>query len=122
MIRQLLPDWQELVYHMTFMAYIPCIWLLLVKAVDRYSAGVSRRQGMITLRYSRLFTLHTVVVPEDKVVVCQLRQTLLQKWAGSCDLRLYTYNEYRVSHRVCNLPLAQAKALLDGISINTKDD
>lgn len=118
----LLPGWQELIYHMTFMAYIPCIWLLLVKMVDRYSAGISRRDGMITLRYSRRFTLHTVVVPEDKVVVCQLRQTLLQKRVGACDLRMYTYNESRVSHRICNLPLEQAKALLDGTPMNTKDD
>ena len=61
-------------------------------------------------------------MPEDKVVVCQLRQTLLQKRVGACDLRMYTYNESRVSHRICNLPLEQAKALLDGTPMNTKDD
>lgn len=121
-LQHLFPHWQELIYHMTVMAYIPCIWLLLVKTVDRYSAGLSRRNGMITLRYSRLFTLHTVVVPEDKVVVWRLRQTLWQKLSGRCDLWLYTYNEYRMPHRVCNLPLAQTKALLDGTLKNTKDE
>lgn len=118
----LLPDWQELVYHLTFMAYIPCIWLLLVKVVDRYSAGISCRNGMLTLRYSRRFTLHTLIVPQEKVVSWQLRQTPFQRRSNACDLLLYTYNEYRVSHRVRNLPLAEVQIMMNRFLENKKDD
>ncbi len=115
-----LPGWRELVYHMTVMAYIPLLWLLAVKIIDRYTAGVSHRRGMLTLHYSRHFTLHTVVIPDDKVVVWQLRQSLWQKYKATCDLRVYTYNEYRVPHRVRGLPLEAALQLMN--TIVTKDD
>ncbi len=109
------PQWQDLIGHLTFMAYLPFLWLLAVKAVDRYTAGVSYASDSFTLRYSRHFTLHTVVLPREKLVMYQLRQSIFQRYGGKCDLRLYTYNEYRLPHSVRNLPLEEVRDLLNHI-------
>ncbi len=112
----LLPHWQDLIGHLTFMAYLPFLWLLAVKAVDRYTAGVSYENGFFTLRYSRRFTLHTVLLPRDKLVMYQLRQSPFQRRSGKCDLRLYTYNEYRLPHRIRSLRLEEARSFLNTVS------
>ncbi|MBQ5840822.1 MAG: PH domain-containing protein [Clostridia bacterium] len=119
--RALLPDWGELIGYLTFMAYMPCLWLLAVRVIDRYTAGVSRRKGVITLRYARLFTLHTVAVPEDKLVALRFRQSPFQRRGGRCTLLVYTYHESRQPHRVLNLPLEKAMELLAFPLQNAKD-
>lgn len=110
------PQWQELIYYLTTMAYIPCAWQMLVKIMDRFTAGLSRRDGFLNLKYSKWYTFHTVLVPEDKVVAYDLSQTPFQRLAHNCDVLIYTYNESNRYHRIRNIPLKQAEALLAGIS------
>ncbi len=112
-LQGLFPQWQELIYYLTFMAFLPCVWLLLVKLIDCLTAGISLENGFYTLRYSRLFTFHTVVVPKSKVVAYDLRQTPFQRLNSSCDVLLYTYNEKRLFHRIKSVSKDQAAALFE---------
>ena len=112
LLQRLFPQWQELIYYLDFMAYIPFVWLLVVKLIDRYTAGLAYEDGFFTLRYSRRFTFHTMLLPRNKVVAYTLRQTPFQKWADTCDVLIFTYNEKRLYHRIKNIPLSPAEALL----------
>jgi uncharacterized membrane protein YdbT with pleckstrin-like domain len=112
-IQDVFPQWQDLIYHLTFMAYIPCLWLLTVKIIERYSAGLSLKNGFYTLKYSRLLTFHTIVTPIDKVVCICTRQTPFQHFTHTCDILLYTYNEAHQHHRIKHVRLKDAHTLLD---------
>lgn len=109
------PQWQELIYYLTTMAYIPCAWQLLVKTIDRFTAGISHRDRFFNLKYSKWYTFHTVLIPEDKVVAYALTQTPFQAMAHNCDVLVYTYNEASRYHRIRNLPMKQAQELFAGI-------
>lgn len=111
-LQHIFPQWQELIYYLTFMTYIPCAWLLAVKIIDRYTAGIAYSDGFFSLRYSRHFSLHTLLIPQEKVVSYTLRQSFPQKLAKNCDLLLYTYNERQHYHCIKNIPLDKATALL----------
>ena len=110
-LQDFFPQWSELIYYLTFIAYIPCAWQLLLKTIDRFTAGLTRREGFFTLRYSRLYTFHTVLVPEDKIVAYDLKQTFFQVLAHNCDVLVYTYGEAHQYHRIKNIPLAAAEAM-----------
>lgn len=111
LLQRLFPSWQELIFYLTVMAYIPCAWQLTVKLIDRFTAGLARTDGFFILQYSRLYTYHTVLVPENKVVAYSLTQTFFQRLAHNCDVLVYTYNESHQYHRIKNIPLTKAAAL-----------
>ena len=113
--QHLLPQWSELIYYLSFMAYLPCAWQFLVKTIDRRTSGVRRSDGFLTLRYSKWYTFHTVVVPEEKVIAYALTQTPFQYLAKNCDLLVYTYDEGSCRHRVRNLPLDRARSIMTGM-------
>ena len=48
----LFPGWVELIQWVSFMASVPLIWLLIVKVIDLFTAGLSYEDGCYTLRYS----------------------------------------------------------------------
>lgn len=114
LLQGLLPNWQELLYYLTFIAYVPCAGALAVGLLAFFTTGMAVKDGYYTLRYARHFTFHTVVVPPDKVVTRLLRQNPLQRLTGSCDVLVYTHNERRLHHRIKSVPLSQAAALLAG--------
>lgn len=119
-VRALLPAWGELIGHLTFMAFIPFLWLLILRITDRYTAGLSYRNGIITLRYSKGLTLHTVLIPQDKLVAVRYRQSPFQRRKDRCTLLIYTYNEARQPHRLLRMPLTQAAQMLDGLLCENK--
>lgn len=111
------PNWRDIIHYLTGMAYLPCLWLLTVRIVDRYTSGLSRGETGYTIRYSRLFTLHTVSIPPDKLVTWRLRQSPFQKRRGTCTVLLYTYNESRQPHRLRNFRCAEVLQLLADATI-----
>lgn len=74
-----------------------------------------RSDGFLTLRYSKWYTFHTVVVPEEKVIAYALTQTPFQHMAKNCDLLVYTYDEGSCRHRVRNLPLDRTRSIMTGL-------
>ena len=112
---KLFPLWHEVIGHLLFIAHIPCVWLLTIKIIDRYTAGIAKKDGIITLRYSRRLTLHTAIIPTKKIVSCRFRQSIFQRRRNLGDLFIYTHSESERPHRVKNINAADADALLAAI-------
>ena len=111
LLGQLWREWQPLTGWLTLAALLPSIWFLIVRVLDWQSSGIGYTNGDFTLRYSKWFYLHTVVIPGASVVGVTFRQSLFQAFRGNCDLLLDTHSQGRRRHRVRNLRLKEAKAL-----------
>lgn len=111
--RVLFPLWRELITYLCLMAVLPCLWLLTVRVLDRCTAGLGHAHGRYTLCYSRRLTLHRVTVPDHKVAAVHVRQSLWQRRRGTCDVKVYSYHEFRHPHRVRHLRLEDVHKQLD---------
>lgn len=113
----ILPEWSEAIKILTVMAMLPSVWCLILKIVDFITAGITCDNETITLRYSRWFVLHTVVVPREKISMIHLRQSCFQVKDGHCDVLVYTYSEgkipWRNMHRVKNVRIDYAREILN---------
>lgn len=107
-----LPGWKQLIAFLGLMLTLPFVWLLVLRIIDCCSAGIAVSSRQLTLRYSRGYTLHTVIIPRKRINYVQLRYSLFQKWAGNCDVLVYTYGEVGRCHKVENLRLREVRELL----------
>lgn len=105
-------EWKPLTLWLTLAALMPASWFFLVQVLDLHSAGIGYTNGDFTLKYSKRFYLHTVVIPGHNVVGLTLRQSLFQKRRGTCDLLLDSYSQGRRRHRVRNLDRKAVEQLL----------
>ena len=105
-------EWKPLTLWLTLAALMPASWFFLVQVLDLHSAGIGYTNGDVTLKYSKGFYLHTVVIPGHNVVGLTLRQSLFQKRRGTCDLLLDSYSQGRRRHRVRNLDRKAVEQLL----------
>ena len=105
----LFPSWRELIWFVVLMGEIPAVWFFIIRLMDYLSSGIhyDSDSQMYTLRYSSGFYLHTVVVPREKIVQLDLRQSILQKMDGRCDVLLYTEDEKVHRHHLRNLSRAE---------------
>ena len=106
------PGWRQLIVFLGVMLTLPFVWLLILRIMDRCTAGISVSSRQLTLRYSRGYVLHTVVIPRGRVNYVRLRSSIFQKWAGNCDVLVYTYGEWGHCHKIKNLRLQDARELL----------
>lgn len=97
------PDWRELIVWVAFMANFPLIWLLIVKLIDLNTAGISFQDGCYTLRYSKGFSLHQVIIRPERIVRIRRVQSFLQRRTGRCDVYVYSYSEGRQTHHIRDL-------------------
>ena len=97
------PDWQELILWVAFMANFSLIWLLIVKLIDLNTAGISFRDGCYTLRYSKGYSLHQVIIRPQRIVRIRRVQSIFQRRTGRCDVYIYSYSEGRQTHHVRDL-------------------
>ncbi len=105
---RLLPAWREVLFFVFWMAWIPIGWMLVLKLVDFFTAGISFEHGTLTLRYSRGFILHTVAVKPCHIALVKVRQSIFQRKKGVCDLLVYTFTESQLftrPHHIKGLPL-----------------
>lgn len=93
------------------MANFPLIWLLIVKLIDLNTAGISYEQGCYTLRYSKGFSLHQVIIQPERIAKIKLVQSIFQKRAGRCDIFVSSYSEGRQLHHVRDLKEDEVKRL-----------
>lgn len=107
----LFPLWGDLIRYLALMGAFPCLWLLAVRIIARYRAGVGYADGRYTLCYARRLTLHLVTLPRHRVAALRVRQSLWQKRRGYCDLTLYSYHEARRPHRVRHLSIQDVGTL-----------
>ena len=85
------------------MANFPLIWLLIVKLIDLNTAGISFQDGCYTLRYSKGFSLHQVIIRPERIVRIRRVQSFLQRRTGRCDVYVYSYSEGRQTHHIRDL-------------------
>ena len=99
----LLPSWVEIIRFAGFMLCLPAFWFLGVRLLDFASSGVSCCENYYTLRYSKLYHLHTVVFSYDKISLINIRQSILQRGDDKCDLVISTRAEGHMRHHIRNL-------------------
>lgn len=97
------PSWRGFILFTGCMSTVPAVFFLVVRIIDFSTSGIAKVDGYLTLRYSKGFTLHTVIVPIDKVVCTEFRQSILQKPRNNCDLIISTRAETKSVHRCRNL-------------------
>lgn len=106
-----LESWRSFILFVGIMAMIPSGFFMAVRICDFLTSGASRNGDVYTLRYSKGFSLHTVVVEQGKIVQVLLRQSLLQRLGGNCDVLVFTRAEGVSMHTCRNLSLARAEKL-----------
>lgn len=74
------------------------LWLLAVKLVDFFSAGVSFSGTSFTLRYSKGLAFHTVIIPQNHVAAFEIRQSPLMRFGPACDLVVRTKAKSHRAH------------------------
>lgn len=106
------PSWSAFLLFVGLMSLAPALFFFIVRLIDFATAGVARCGKYYTIRYSKGFSLHTVIIPEDKIVAIELRQSLIQQFTENCDIIVSTRAEHRVTHRCRNLNRAGLESLL----------
>lgn len=107
----LFPDWNFLIVWGLVFCMVPALWYLAVRTIDAFTCGVSYQKHCYTLRYSRGFHLHTVLIMENRIANVLTVQNPLQRFFGRCDLLVFSYTEGVKIHRVRNLPAKSALSL-----------
>ena len=111
-LRILFPGWIDLIAWVGFMATCPLIWLLIVKLIDLNTAGISCEQDCYTLRYSKGFSLHQVIIRPQRIAKIKIVQSILQKRTGRCDVYVFSYSDGRQLHHIRDLNREHAEKLL----------
>ena len=106
------PSWQGFILFVGLMSMVPALFFLTVRVMDFATCGFSKSGKYYTLRYSKGFYLHTVVIPENKIVCIELRQSPLQRFTPNCDLIISTRAETHFYHRCRNLNKAKLEQIL----------
>lgn len=106
------PNWNELLFFVGFMACILAYWWLLIRIVDFATSGIGANAKSVTIKYSRFLQFITAVIPWDKIASVKLRQSPFQRLDGKCDVFVYTKGEKTYRHRVRNVDVEMARKIL----------
>ena len=107
----LFPDWTSFILFVCLMSMLPSLIFLLVRFFDFRTGGLSFDGKNYTMRYSKGISLHTVVVPADRIVLIELRQSIWQRFGDNCDLYISTMAEERSVHLCRNLRAKELRGL-----------
>ena len=92
--------WRDILINLALIVYIPLIWAITVRIIDRYTSGIGCNDTFVTLRYSKRLTFHTVTVSKADIVSCHFRQSVFQRRRKKGDLIILTYSEEPRRHRI----------------------
>lgn len=112
-IYYLLPSWYVVAYPAVAITVIPAIWLAMCKTLSMFITGLGFKDGYLTMRYSRLFTFHTIVAPKDRITKAVIRQSPFQRMGGSCSVIIYTSSDVKTKHYIYGLRLDKALAFFE---------
>lgn len=104
----LIPSWSSFIRFVSYMLIIPCVGFLVVRLVEFRSSGIGKQDGFYTMICSTGFTLHTLIMPTDKVISVRIQQSLIQYATGNCDVYLYTASEQGKKHKCRNIKKSEA--------------
>lgn len=102
------PNLLELIRFMGAMLELPVLWWLVARIQAFFHTGLSKTNGVYTLRFSRRYGFHTVMVHEKRIVKITVRQSLWQMVSGVCNVIVYLYSEGKKRYVIPALPLEQA--------------
>ena len=101
-----LPTWYAVAYPAIFL--FPALWLAICRTLSMFTTGFGFSDGFMTMRYSRIYTFHTVIVPKDRITKVIIRQSPFQRLGGSCTVIVRTTSEQSPKHLMRGLPLKRA--------------
>ncbi len=107
------PSWRSVIRVGLIVAEVPAVWLAIVKTLAIFKTGIGVHDGYITMRYSKFYTFHTVVVPKDRIVKVMVKQTYLQHLTGNCSAVIYTASNGTSKHVITGLRLNRALGFLE---------
>ncbi|MEG0614458.1 MAG: PH domain-containing protein [Oscillospiraceae bacterium] len=114
------PNWSSIIDFASLMAEVPMIWLLTAKSASYFNTGISATDKTLCLKYSFGFAFHTVVVPKEKIAKITVMQNIFQMPMQTCDICVYTTNEFSKRHTILSLPLPELLAFLDKEDLTPK--
>lgn len=100
----LLPNWREIFLLFYSITAGIAIWLGAIRLFAFQDAGISTSNSSYTIRYSNRLTIHTVIIPANKLVCFTIKQLPFQKIGNRCAITFYTYSERNHFHRIQGLP------------------
>ena len=110
-----LPMWADFLKFAGWMLSLPAFWWLGVRLLDFFSSGVSRNGDCFTLRYSNLYYLHTVVFLFPKISLINIRQSIIQRMDGKCDVVVSTRGEVSKKHHMRNLGWDETTEMFEAV-------
>lgn len=97
------PGFHETIQWVGAMCAVPLVWLIVVRVLDLATAGISCTNNCFTMRYSKGFTFHTVVIPKEKIISIKITTSLFQRFSNKCDVFVSSFSESAKTHSVKNL-------------------
>ena len=104
------PEWYSIIFFIAVMGELLSYALLIVKFLAYYTNGVGTDGAVVNLSYCRFYQFHRVIIPIEKIVYTEIRQTIFQRMNDSCDFIVYTKGERAKKHRVRCIDLHEATA------------
>ncbi len=108
----LFPGWRSFVLFVGLMMMVPALAFFTIRVMDFYTNGISFDGENYTIRYSKGFYLHTVVLPVRFVTMVEVRQSFFQRFRHTCDLYIRSKSEGQVVHRCRNLSFKAIDTIL----------
>lgn len=109
-----LKAWGETLQYISLMAYVPCIWYLIIRFLDFLSCGIGEKDGFFTLCYSKKLTLHKIIINKKDIVSVRLKSSLFQKIFNKCDVIIYSFSEGKSEHIIKNIYIKDAEKIMWG--------
>ena len=103
-----LPTWYAVAYPAFAIFLFPALWLAICRTLSMFTTGFGFSDGFMTMRYSSIYTFHTVIVPKDRITKVIIRQSPFQRLGGSCTVIVRTTSEQSPKHLMRGLPLKRA--------------
>ena len=98
------PAFRDLILFMSLMLLAPSLLFFLVRWIDFRTGGLSLDDaGGCTLRYSRGFRLHCVIIPGDKIALAKVSRNIFQRRRGRCNLIICSISIKRKAHICRNM-------------------
>ena len=112
LFEDLFPRFAELSFFFAVMLEIPLMWLVLVKTVAMLSSGVSVCDDRVIVRCAKWTAFHTVIADRHNIVKVELRQSLLQKPGGRCNVLIWFCGEASSCYMVRALKLREGVKIM----------
>lgn len=106
------PSFSQFIIPFAIMAEIPSVWMAVVRIVSLLITGISFEENFICIRYSRLFSFHTVLADRKKIAKIQIIQNPIQKKMKRCRLDFYFSSETPKKNKLRGINIRDAEEVI----------